>query len=233
MSHKYKIITEKLHSTFEDSILSRNERRELDQLLEEFAGDIEALRFAHKTAFDILEKYLETSGNDKKAVFNWLKGVMRAIEFFAEEHPYTLSEAFFSPGDGCRDKIISSLEAAKKCVDICVFTISDNAFAEAIFDVQNRKIPIRIITDDDKSHDRGSDIHKFIDRKIPVRMDNSPDHMHHKFAVIDKKILINGSFNWTRSASERNEENVLVTRDPALVRAFQEKFEELWQRFGA
>ncbi|KAA3662161.1 MAG: nuclease [Calditrichaeota bacterium] len=232
MSHKYTVIAKTLHLTFEDSILSRNERRELDRILAEFAGDIEALRFAHKTAFEILEKNFKSGKNDKKAVFNWLKGVMRAIEFFAEEHPYTRSEVFFSPGDGCRDKIISSLEAARKCVDICVFTISDNAFANAIFDVQNRNIPIRIITDDDKSHDRGSDIIKFIDKQIPVRMDNSPEHMHHKFAVIDKRILINGSFNWTRSASERNEENLLVTQDPALVHAFQEKFEELWSKFS-
>ncbi|KAA3612317.1 MAG: nuclease [Calditrichaeota bacterium] len=232
MSKKYAAIEEVLKNTLDDFVLSRDERRDLDGILGEFAGDVEALRFAHHNAFVLAEKQFAATGYDKLVVFNWLKGVMRVLENFVEKHPHTRSEACFSPGDACRDKIISCLDSARVCVDICVFTISDNMLTEAIFTVQSRKIPIRIITDDDKSHDRGSDVGTLRNQGIAVRMDNSPEHMHHKFAVIDRKILINGSFNWTRSASERNQENLLVTEDPALVRAFQKKFEELWFLFS-
>ena len=55
-------------------------------------------------------------------------------------------------------------------------------------------------------------------------------HMHHKFAIFDGDLLLNGSFNWTRSASELNEENLIITPDPVLVRAFAGRFEELWGR---
>jgi phosphatidylserine/phosphatidylglycerophosphate/cardiolipin synthase-like enzyme len=55
-------------------------------------------------------------------------------------------------------------------------------------------------------------------------------HMHHKFAVFDRKRLMTGSFNWTRSASEDNEENLIVTPDANLVAAFSARFEALWSR---
>lgn len=43
------------------------------------------------------------------------------------------------------------------------------------------------------------------------------------------KILINGSFNWTRSASTVNEENITVLYDARLIALFTQEFESLWQ----
>lgn len=42
--------------------------------------------------------------------------------------------------------------------------------------------------------------------------------MHHKFAVIDGRLLVNGSFNWTRQAVLYNQENCVVTDNAQLVR---------------
>ena len=53
--------------------------------------------------------------------------------------------------------------------------------------------------------------------------------MHHKYAVVDGSVLLTGSYNWTRSAFRVNEENIVVTDDPRLVRAFSKAFEELWE----
>jgi len=47
----------------------------------------------------------------------------------------------------------------------------------------------------------GSDINDLANAGIPVRLDNDvKSHMHHKFCLIDDKIIINGSFNWTKAA---------------------------------
>lgn len=91
---------------------------------------------------------------------------------------------------------------------------------------------MRLITDNDKAHDQGSDIFKLIDQGIIVRMDNTENHMHHKFAIVDKTILVNGSFNWTRSATVYNQENILVTNEPKLVAAYLGEFEGLWSEFS-
>lgn len=48
--------------------------------------------------------------------------------------------------------------------------------------------------------------------------------MHHKFALIDERLLLTGSFNWTYNS---NAENLVVSDDPALITAFREEFERL------
>lgn len=65
-----------------------------------------------------------------------------------------------------------------------------------------RKLAVRIVTDNEKELDSGSDIARCRAEGIAVRVDRSSAHMHHKFALFDGQVLINGSYNWTRSAAQ-------------------------------
>ena len=52
--------------------------------------------------------------------------------------------------------------------------------------------------------------------------------MHHKFAIFDRKQLMSGSYNWTRSAFLENQENIILTNELGLLRQFQDTFDALW-----
>lgn len=52
--------------------------------------------------------------------------------------------------------------------------------------------------------------------------------MHHKFAIFDSQLLLNGSYNWTRGAAEQNEENFMVLNNRSLTTRYQEQFDSLW-----
>ena len=54
--------------------------------------------------------------------------------------------------------------------------------------------------------------------------------MHHKYCVIDNRILMTGSFNWTVSAGKKNYENVLITTNKKLVKLYQDYYNSLWNR---
>lgn len=142
----------------------------------------------------------------------------------------TGSQAFFSPGTTCVQEIVRQFQQAKRTADVCVFTITDDRITRAIIAAHQRGVNVRVLTDDEKSRDLGSDIRRLVDAGITCKMDiGNPAHMHHKFAIFDGKLLLNGSFNWTRSASENNEENLIITPDPVLVQAFAARFEYLWE----
>ena len=90
---------------------------------------------------------------------------------------------------------------------------------------------MRIISDDDKSNDRGSDVDRLAEAGVPVRVDRTQYHMHHKFAVFDERLLLTGSYNWTRGAAEHNEENFIITSEQHFVHSFSNLFGKLWSKF--
>lgn len=55
--------------------------------------------------------------------------------------------------------------------------------------------------------------------------------MHHKFAVIDKRILITGSTNWTKNGFFGNFENIIITNQAGLAQEFSDEFDRLWRIF--
>jgi phosphatidylserine/phosphatidylglycerophosphate/cardiolipin synthase-like enzyme len=111
-----------------------------------------------------------------------------------------------------------------------VFTITDDSIKDAIVAAHRRKVSIRIISDNEKAEDLGSDIDQLARIGIPVRVDQSEYHMHHKYAIFDRSRLLTGSYNWTRSAANCNEENFIITSDAVLLKSFRTSFEQLWDQ---
>ena len=55
------------------------------------------------------------------------------------------------------------------------------------------------------------------------------DKLHHKFAVIDNRKVITGSFNWSPSAAHTNDETLLVIHSPILAAHFTREMDRLWR----
>ena len=120
------------------------------------------------------------------------------------------------------------METAVDELLICVFTISDDRLSDAIITAHRNGLTVRVISDNDKMYDRGSDVGRLSQAGVNVRIDLSPEHMHHKFMIIDGRTVMTGSYNWTRSAETRNEENLISVDDPQLAIRFTEEFERIW-----
>ncbi len=219
-----------LAQTLADRRISGAEKRALVELLREGALNEQQRALVRHQAFELARGELA----DPKArdVLDWLEEVNKLLQAPAEVSRTGRVEAYFSPGNECAYRIIDLLTAAERTADICVFTIADDRLSSAILGAHRRKVKVRIISDNDKSYDAGSDIEEFRRAGIPVRLDCGPDHMHHKFAVFDSRLLLTGSFNWTRSASAVNQENIIVSSDERLVKPFMKEFEALWGKMN-
>ena len=223
-------LDEQLRDTFADLRLSDDESHKLRQLGSIL--DVERIRFLRNRAFVMVREIILTDQDKALPALKWLEQVVKTLDLCIQQQRIEAS-AYFTPGDDCLNKIRALCRGARHSIDVCVFTISDNRISEELISAKRRGVQVRIITDNDKQYDIGSDIEELIQANISVCTDNSEYHMHHKFALFDRKILLNGSFNWTRSASSSNEENLLTTDNPALVKQYITQFEKLWGMFWA
>lgn len=218
-----------LVEALDDAKLDNAEKAELREIVPTLS--IEEGRFVRNKAFALAREEIRQDVDLTMPVLKWLEQVVKTLD--SAENPTSIaSSVYFSPGDECRRKIVDLCHGARHSIDICVFTISDDSLSEAIFKAHQRGVQVRVITDNDKSNDLGSDVDELSKKGVPLRMDRTDNHMHHKFAVFDQTTLLNGSFNWTRSASRYNHENIAVSGDIRLLERFNSEFERLWKEFG-
>ncbi|MCZ4306044.1 phospholipase D-like domain-containing protein [Zoogloeaceae bacterium G21618-S1] len=221
-----------LNASIEDVRLSDEERRALTTLLRDAVTPEDGLRRVRNRAFDLVRTRLG-EGREELDLLRWLDGVARALDMARTPLIEGRTEVGFSPGDDCLNMVLTRFRLARQTVRICVFTIADDRISEAILAAHQRGVEIRILTDNDKRFDAGSDIARLRGAGIAVAQDRGNAHMHHKFAIFDDLWLLNGSFNWTRSASQANEENLILSNDPAMCKPFTVRFEHLWARFSS
>jgi len=143
-----------------------------------------------------------------------------------------ISDCLFFPNKENEAKLIDYLKLATRELDLCIFTLTNNALASTLlYLLEEKNVKIRIISDDANLAHMGSDL-ETLASKIPVRIDhNLFAHMHNKYVVIDGRILITGSFNWTAQAVSTNNENVVILEDEELSRRYTEDFDRLWKLF--
>lgn len=221
-------IIEQLKISLEDDFLSKPERKSLRTLIEQQSLTEEQLGFLRNKIFELANQ--KATPQNYAFVLGWIKDATQAL--MSPTKTEATSGVFFSPGETCRDVIINQIKEAVNHLQICVFTISDDMISNAILLAHKRGLPIRIITDNDKSLDEGSDIDMLASAGIAIKMDRTTNHMHHKFMVADNKSLITGSYNWTRSAARFNHENILLTREDGVVHSFAREFEQLWSNLA-
>ena len=144
----------------------------------------------------------------------------------------TIFEVHFFPNPSEEIHLINLISKAKNTLDIAMFTINNIKIASEIKNIFSRGIKLRILTDSECIKMPSSNVYSLAASGISVKIDDSVRyHMHHKFCVIDKSVVITGSFNWTDQAVNHNQENLLFIENKELALKYSNEFEKLWNDF--
>jgi phosphatidylserine/phosphatidylglycerophosphate/cardiolipin synthase-like enzyme len=141
---------------------------------------------------------------------------------------YADTRVFFSPDGGCQNAVISEIKKSKASIDIAMYSFTSREIAQALVEAKDRKVRVRIVLDKAQENETYSKGRYLFKRGFDVRYDTGLGLMHNKFAIIDDRVVITGSFNWTASAEDRNEENLLILADQEIIKAYKKRFEYLF-----
>lgn len=221
-------IIEFLKSSFKTKEFYSRDKQTLKNLIKAKKPSNHELNVLRSQFFELAQN--DSSDAETIRLVTWLEEINKCLLPVKDKNEAE-NRCYFSPGDDCENAIVSCIRNAKHSIKICVFTISENVITNEIIAAKKRGVSVTIITDNDKLNDKGSDIRWLADEGVRIRIDESSSHMHHKFCIVDREILLTGSYNWTKSAADRNQENLLVTEDPKMVKAYLKEFEKLWDVF--
>ena len=148
-----------------------------------------------------------------------------------KDHKCEGKDCFYGHKETSLWKLIATLVKSQFTIDVCVFVLTSQALADILIKKHKEGIIIRIVTDCEKMDLNCSQIEQMRSHGIQVRHDKTSYFMHHKFAIIDGKTLVNGSFNWTKQAITGNQENVIISDDKEIVKPYIQQFCKLWDMY--
>lgn len=137
-------------------------------------------------------------------------------------------ENYFSPRDRINTRLADWIDRARQSVDFLAFSYTSNDIADAMIRRQSAGVPVRGVFETRNIDGTGSEYSRLRKKGVTVLPDGNCYTMHHKVIIIDQRVVITGSYNFTGRAEDVNDENLLIIDDPELARAYVEEFERVF-----
>ena len=138
----------------------------------------------------------------------------------------TTVQVYFSPKGGCTEAIIDQISNAKTEILVQAYSFTSAPIAKALLNAHKRGIKVEAILDKSQRREKYTSATFLVNSGIPTYIDDRHAIAHNKIMVIDREIIITGSFNFTKAAEEKNAENLLILKNKELARIYIENWEK-------
>lgn len=129
-------------------------------------------------------------------------------------------EVYFSPRGGCTEAVVREIGSAQRSILVQAYSFTSAPIAKALADARARGVEVAVILDASQRSEKYSSADFLLHAGIATAIDDRHAIAHNKVMIIDERVVITGSFNFTKAAEESNAENLLVIRDPAIAEIY-------------
>ncbi len=142
-------------------------------------------------------------------------------------------EVAFTPGTAAMRGLRDAIRASTTSIDVLMHHFTFGDLVKELAKAQERGVQVRVLLNAaDREEHRGSKWDRLVAAggSIRYKQNNADAYqlMHHKLAIIDGRILMNGSGNWSGSAFFNNFENYVRYEDPRVTNPFVALYGRLW-----
>ena len=145
--------------------------------------------------------------------------------------PVTLPDGslayYFSPKDKSNALIVDAINQAQTQVRFMAFSYTDDAIGQAMIAAHERGLSVAGVMERQNVKGTGSEFTILEDGGVDILADGNCYIMHHKTIIIDDNVVITGSYNFTKSAEQSNDENLLIIRSPQLAAQYLAEYDRV------
>jgi len=155
--------------------------------------------------------------------WQWREGQKRGQPAIAVDQ--TAIQAYFSPRGGASRAIVDALDGATNSVFVQAYSFTSEPIAAALARAKRRGVDVQVLLDKSQKEHKQTKAPVLVRAGVRVWIDDKHAIAHNKVMIIDRKIVVTGSFNFTTSAEDRNAENLLIVKDPNLAARYLANWE--------
>ncbi|WP_440030210.1 phospholipase D family protein [Chromobacterium amazonense] len=160
----------------------------------------------------------QSSPEVMRVVNAWLTPLPAAQAFASSA---TFTQCFVPDGASCEALLIQAIDRTEKELLVQAYSFTSAPIAQAVARAHQRGVDVRVILDKSQRSEKYSSATYLKNAGVPVFIDYRPAIAHNKVMIFDQKAVFNGSFNFSKSAQQRNAENgVIIANDPQYVGGF-------------
>ncbi len=126
----------------------------------------------------------------------------------------------FTPGEKCRPLILKEIAKAQNEILMQVYSFTETEIAEALVAAQKRGVNVSVIFDASQLRGQHSKLNFVSENGIKSFIDHKVAIAHNKVIIIDRNILITGSYNFSEAAEKKNAENLLIIKNPEISNVY-------------
>jgi phosphatidylserine/phosphatidylglycerophosphate/cardiolipin synthase-like enzyme len=140
-------------------------------------------------------------------------------------------EVAFSPEDEIAKRFLALITDAQESIFFMAYSFTSDEIGEAIRQRAADGLTVRGVMDGGQiNSNTGSEYELLVQAGVDVRKDESAGLMHYKAIIIDRSIVITGSYNFTASAEERNDENVVILHSGEAAAKYLQEFQKIYDQ---
>jgi phosphatidylserine/phosphatidylglycerophosphate/cardiolipin synthase-like enzyme len=148
----------------------------------------------------------------------------------------TQVDVLFSPDDFVLDRLSLLLGGAQQSIYFLAYSFGSNDLGNVIREKAAQGITVAGVLESDQvtseqaNPNQVDELNLFRKAGLDVRLDGKPEVMNHKIMIIDGRIVVMGSYDFTDRAENENDENVLIIYDEKIAQKFMEEFQRIQSR---
>ena len=139
-------------------------------------------------------------------------------------------QVIFSPEDNAVNNLIALVNDAQSSIRFLAFSFTDYPLAQAMLARAQAGVDVQGVFETFGSNSPRSELKTLWCAGLSVRQDGNGSFLHDKIILIDDSIVVTGSLNFSSSADEDNEENVIIIDNPEIAALYLQEYQKLWDQ---
>ena len=135
---------------------------------------------------------------------------------------------FTSEDSALEDAVIPVVLGAQSSIRFLAFSFTDYPLAQAMIDRAAAGVSAAGVYEKFGSETDAAEMDTLLCGGVPVRQDGNSGFMHNKLIIIDDRIVITGSLNFSTNAEDNNDENVIIIDNPEIAQLYVQEFDRIW-----